>query len=413
MSSGDPGPRILNVDPDSNTYSYDGGSNKYSGGTWSGGRLHYMPFDLVNERPRTPIYDAIMLLIAGVILIVGSDSETTSLTDENGIDLDAFGPDSVARLQAGKSLTNKFVSVKGFDSHTRECAKERSTPRPNDPHADRRPRPHGVLTSEVHMRSEAKTFSRTAPPNRRSGDDWTRITLKEYLCQVAPAAIREKFARHPEYVATNQGRLMLHLMNASVMKDILASSLGKVPTVVDPLPAISKNYIHTTRGLRGGRLQYGIKQGLTQLILTADTAAGDTHTIQVKDLGTHTNAITLKGYRDKVFSLQVHHKLGVGKDHLRMSIDSIPLTAGGELKINVKPGIGGVELVAAGQVIHSTVSFDYVRRGVSLSSRYEVKGQNGLRVVPSTFITGNQLKVSRINTLFGDSLSSTLVKAMP
>ena len=126
----------------------------------------------------------------------------------------------------------------------------------------------------------------------------------------------------------------------------------------------------------------------------------------------HNNAITLKGYRDKAVSLQVHNKLGAGKDHLRISIDSIPLTAGGELKINVKPGIGGVELVAAGQVIQSTVSFDYVRRGVALSSKFEVKGQDGLRVVPSTYITGNQLKVSRINMLFGNSLSSTLVKAM-
>src|SRR6266542_1408348 len=373
LSSGDPGPRILYVDPGNNMYSYDGGSNKYSGGTWSGGRLHYMPFDLVNERPRTPIFDAIMLLLTGVILIVGSDSETTSLTDENGIDLDAFGSDSVARLQAGRSLTNKFVSVKGFDSHTRDCAKERSGPRPKDPQGDRRPRPHGVLTSEVHMRSEMKPFSRTAPPNKRSGDDWTRITLKEYLCQLAPAAIREKFARHPEYVAANQGRLMLHLMNAAVTKEILSSAFGKGATAVESFPAISKNYIHSTRGLRGGRLEYGLKQGLTQLMLTAETAAGETHTIHVKDLGTHTNAITIKGYRDKVFSLQVHNKLGAGKDHLRISIDSIPLTAGGELKINVKPGIGGVELVAAGQIIQSTVSFDYVRRGVALSSKFEVK----------------------------------------
>jgi hypothetical protein len=413
MSSGDPGPRILTVDPGSNTYSYDGGSNNYSGGEWNGGRLHYMPFDMVNERPRTPIYEAIMLLITGVIVILGSDSETTSLTDENGIDLDAFGPDSVARLQAGRSLTNKFVSVKGFDSHTRECAKERATPRPEEPHGQWRPRPHGVLTSEVHMRSEPKAFSRTAPPNKRSGDDWTRITLREYLCQVAPAAIREKFARHPEYVATNRGRLMLHLMDAGITKEILASALGKVPAPVDSFPAISKNYIHTTRGLRGGRLQYGLKQGLTQLLLTAETAAGETHTMQVKDLGTHTNAITLKGYRDKLFTLQVYNKLGAGKDYLRVSVDGIPLVAGAEVKINVKPGIGGIELVSAGQEIKATVSFEYVRRGTELKSKFELKEQNGLRVLPSTFITANQLKVSRINTLFGDSLSSKLVQAMP
>ena len=44
MSAGDPGPRILNVDPDSNTFTYDGGGNQYSGGAWTGGRLHYMPY---------------------------------------------------------------------------------------------------------------------------------------------------------------------------------------------------------------------------------------------------------------------------------------------------------------------------------------------------------------------------------
>jgi hypothetical protein len=327
LSSGDPGPRILTVDPGSNTYHYVG-ADEYSGSTWTGGRLHYMPFDLLNERPRTPIFDSIMLLISGVILIVGSDSETSSLTDENGVDLDAFGPDSVARLQAGRSLTNKFVSIKGFDSHTRECAKERTTPRPEEPPGYRRPRPHGVLTSEVHMRSEPKTFSRTAPPNKRSGDDWTRVTLKEYLCQLAPAAIREKFAHYPGYVSANQGRLMLYLADSAVMKEILAATLTKAPTTVDSFPPVSKNYIHTTRGLRGGRLQYGLKQGLTQLMLSAETAAGETHVIQVKDLGTLTNAITLKGYRDKAVSLRVHNKLGAGQDHLRISVDNIPAVGG-------------------------------------------------------------------------------------
>ncbi len=411
LSSGDPGPRTLTVDPGSNTYSYDGGSNQYHGGAWTGGRFHYMPFDLVNEQPRTPIYDAIVLLLTGVIMLVGADSETVTLTDEDGVDLDAFGSDSVARLQAGASLANKFVSVKGFDSHRSDCAKERTAPQPTDPHKDRRPRPYGVLTSEVRMRSEPRVFSRSVPPNKRSGDNWTRITLKEYLCQLAPAHIREQFARHPAFVAANQGRLMFHLTDSAVVKEILGGALAGRPTAV-AFPPVSKNYIHTTHGLRSGRLQYGIKQGLTQLMLSAETVAGETHVIQVKDLGTHTNAITVKGYRDKVFSLHVDNKLGAGRDHLRVSIDGIPLAAGGELDINVKPGIGGIELVAAGQPIHATVSFDYVRSGAALSSRFELEDKDGVRIVPSTFITDNRLKVSRIETLFGDPLASTLIEAM-
>jgi hypothetical protein len=176
---------------------------------------------------------------------------------------------------------------------------------------------------------------------------------------------------------------------------------------------VSKNYVHTTRGVRRGELQYGLKQGLTQLMLTADTSAGETRAIEVKDLGTHTNAITVKGYRDKVFSLQVHNQLGAGRDHLRIAMNGIPLAAGGEVQINVKPGIGGVELVSAGQPIRATVTVDYVRRGTRLSSKFNLAGQDGLRVVPFTVITNNELKVSRIDTLFGDSLSSTLLAATP
>jgi hypothetical protein len=107
----------------------------------------------------------------------------------------------------------------------------------------------------------------------------------------------------------------------------------------------------------------------------------------------------------------VHHKLGAGRDYLRMTIDRIPLAAGGELTINVKPGIGGVELLSAGQKIETNVAFEYVRQGTELRSTFALKEQHGLRVVPSTFITGNVLKVSRINTLFGDPISSTLVEA--
>jgi hypothetical protein len=160
-------------------------------------------------------------------------------------------------------------------------------------------------------------------------------------------------------------------------------------------------------------LEYGLKQGLTQIKLTSDTAAGETHTIQVKDLGTQTSSISLTGYRDKVFSLEVNNKLGAGNEYLRITIDNIPLSAGGDLKLNIKPGIGGVELVAAGQVINSTVTLDYVRHNLKLTSRFEISGQDGFRFMPSTFITENQLKVSRINTLFGPSLNSSTIQSMP
>jgi hypothetical protein len=414
-------PRILYVDPIANTFHYDGG-NVYDGGAWSGGRFHYIPFDLVNERPRTPIWDAIVLLLTGVLVILGSDSKTSGLADENGIDLDAFGQDAVSRLQAGRSLANKFVSVKGFYeaqvpasyARVRECAPERTGPKPEEPGEDRppRPRPHGALPSELYMRSTPRHLSRVAPPNKRSSDDWTRLTLKEYLCQLAPAPVREIFTKYPEFVAQNQGRLMIYLADTALVREILAAAGTVHASGADGHPSISPNFVHVTRMVRGGQFEYALKQGLTQVRVTADAVVGESHTVKVKDLGSQNNVITLTGYRDKVFRVQVHNKLGVSDDYLSMAIDNVPMAAGGDLQLNIKPGIGGIELVSAGQVIQSTVTFEYVKRGLSLSSRFPLDGQDGLRFVPSTFITDNELKVSRIASVFGQSLSSSVVQAM-
>jgi hypothetical protein len=402
LSMGDPGPRPLKVYPDTNSYTYDGGQNKYSGTEWSGGRLHYMPFSLLCERPRTPVYEALMLLMTGLLLILGSDSETVSLTDDNGVDLDAYGADSIARLKVGQRLTNKFVSVKGFDQE-RRCTEEHPTPRPRQPIIGRIPRPHGVLTSELHMRGE-----RAYSAKRRAGTDWTRLTLKEYLCQVAPSAVREKFARYADFVATNRGRLIYRMQDSGVIKEIL----GAVATPPKgPYPAVTSNFVHTTRGLRSGKFQYGVKQGLTQFELGAETVAGERLVTHVKDLGTHTTTVSVKGDRDKRFSLLVNNRLGVGNDHLSIKIKNVPLAAGGELAINMKPGIGGIELVSAGQKISATAEIEYSRGETQLAGTFELGEQTGIRIVPSTLITSNQLKVIRIDTLFGESLRSSFVKA--
>lgn len=263
------------------------------------------------------------------------------------------------------------------------------------------------------MRTNPRHFSRIPPTKYRAGDDWLRLTLKEYLCQVAPVQVRQSLAKHPDLVAQNQGRLMMHLGDVGVLKDVLAAAGSRLPGIVDSYPAISPNFVHHTQVVRGGRFEYALKQGLSQMVVTAPADNGELHVVRVKDLGTHSNAVTLTGYRDKVFSLQVHNKLGVSNDYLRIQVDNIPLTAGGDLQLNVKPGIGGVELVSAGQAISATVSFEYLRRGASLTSTFAVDGQDGVRILPSTFITDNQLKVSRIDNLFGQSLGSTIVLPMP
>ena len=417
-----PALRAVLVDPDANTFSYDGG-NTYSGGAWSGGRMHYMPYSVLCEQPRTPVFEALMLLMSGAMLLVGSDGETVSLTDENGVDLDAFGADAVARLKAGQSVANKFVSIKGFDAHTDRCAVERTGDKPEVRVVDKPPRPHGVVASELYLRSQPKRISRHTPPNRRTGTDWTRLTLREYLCQWAPARVRRAVSAHEAFVAANEGRLMVHLLQGTPTRlagSVLsntgvgnAASATGAPALqaLGPMLQSSSNFVHTLRGTRRGELRYAFKQGLTEVMISGASVPGDVHTLQVRDLGTQTNTVKLHSSRDKTLSLVVHSRIGVGRDHLRLELDHLPIIAGQEMSLNIKPGLGGVEVISGGKV-SARATLELVSKGVRYQGTFDLASDQGLRVLPSTFITNKALKVAQIDRLFGDSLKTMLVKSV-
>lgn len=103
---------IVKVNPNSNTYDYQG-SSRYRGGAWSGGRFHYMPWRVLNSAPRTPNWEIYALLLLGTVIIFGDTAETNTITDLNGNNLDGRklkSTDSVSRR------SKMFVPYPGFDS---------------------------------------------------------------------------------------------------------------------------------------------------------------------------------------------------------------------------------------------------------------------------------------------------------
>ena len=103
--------RILTVDPATNCFRYDGlddGSRLYTGDAWSGGRMHYMPWCVVNHRQRTPVWDAILLLLGGVVVLFADTAEVSGLKDENGRSLDA------ASATDRSGLGGKLLKVSGL-----------------------------------------------------------------------------------------------------------------------------------------------------------------------------------------------------------------------------------------------------------------------------------------------------------
>jgi hypothetical protein len=306
----------------------------------------------------------------------------------------------------------------------------------NDTHTGGKPqRPHGVVASELYLRSQPKPVSRYTPPDRRSGTDWTRLTLREYLCIWAPARIRRAVAAHEEFVATNGERLMIHLLQGTPARVASGappapSPLGAVLSQAASHPASTsrvsgaalqslgpllqpscKDFVHTLRGVRRGELRYAFKQGLTEVMISGDSVAGDIHTLRLRDLGSHTNTVKLLSNRDKAMSLVVHSRIGVGRDHVRLRLDALPITAGQEMSLNIKPGLGGVEIVSGGQ-ISARATLELVRKGVRYQGVFELVSEQGLRVLPSTFITHKALKVAQIDRLFGNSIKTMLIQSV-
>ena len=73
--------------------------------------------------------------------------------------------------------------------------------------------------------------------------------------------------------------------------------------------------------------------------------------------------------------------------------------------------MGGVEVVCAGKIT-ARATLELVRKGVRYSGQFALASEQGLRVLPSTFISSQALKVAQINQLFGDSLRTTMVRSV-
>jgi len=104
---------IIKVDPNNNTYKYKG-SSTYAGSSWSGGRLHYMPWRVLNTAPRTPNWELYALLVLGTVVIFGDNAETQSLVDAKGNNLDG----RKLKSTDNRNLKSKmFVPYPGLDSN--------------------------------------------------------------------------------------------------------------------------------------------------------------------------------------------------------------------------------------------------------------------------------------------------------
>jgi hypothetical protein len=404
--------RQLTVNPDDNTYDYDGG-NKYHGGEWSGGRLHYTPWTLVNSKPRTPVWDAILLLLAGTILILGDDTETTAITDSNGNDLDAFGTRAMDMLRAAKRPDDFFVQAKGYNADrpsvhltgihelTQVAVAPGLVVRP--------PRTKGTVPGEIFMRREPATvFRPTGAGVKFTPESAQHLAVGALLADNRMQPVMNEVRAQPTMLRTIQNRTAHSVVNDAATMNKLSPALQNMLKTVAAATGTA-DFKHSLRGVRNGTFGYALKRGLTEMRIQAEQQNGEVHTLGASDFGSTKSIVSLTSSRDKRATVQIAHKLGVERDSVKIRFDGVGMQAGKPLSINSKPGLGGLELVGAAQTdVNMTV--EATLDGKKIVRRSALPVGEGVRVKVSQVLSDSTISVSHIGQHFGPVISTRVIK---
>ena len=147
-------------------------------------------------------------------------------------------------------------------------------------------------------------------------------------------------------------------------------------------------------------MRYAVRTALSQTLLTTSLRAGERHGISIDDLETGTQVMKLRSESAKTARLEVEQRLGAGSDRIRVTLDHVPLDANGELHINARPGLGGLDLLAS-QAADVEITIETDVGGQPSVHRYGANLAGGVRLRPSTIFTDGSLQVGRIDNVFG------------
>lgn len=366
--------RQLTINPSNNTFFYDGSSD-YRGGEWSGGRLHYMPYDILDVIPRTPIWDAILLILAGTIVIFGSDTDTVGIKDMNGRDLNAFGHDATARLKRGEPIEDCFFDYKGF--------------------AGREALTGGMLFRRTPLRGSADirtdgTLSAHQPIN----------SLSNARFRTAQPLVTNLRAASPDIRANLAGRTAHAVLADSALRPTLD------PDLVNALQDLSHAnregaFDHRLRGRRSGKLEYALCSAMTAARLDTPIRQGEIADLSTRDLASSKQSLAIKTRTSRLVDLIYETRLGASKDRVEVKISHMAAAANKPLKVNLRPGIGGVDLATSNQRVDAQISVKAMISGKTVQRRYTVPIQDGARIHLSKALDEGRLSVSRIDRLFG------------
>lgn len=425
----DPGnTRPLFVDPDEGTYSYAGVSASYSGGTWTGGRMHYMPFHVLSHRQRTPVWDAILLILLGTVVVLADSAETVSFTTPDGKDLDGFGDEALQVLQSGQDAGGRFVDFKGFLSGIDPTSAVR-----------RAGRLGGIGgTGGIRLDDIVSTDGGVAGPQARSVKGGLYLRA---LRPVQDVVLNRKALVFPPLTGVRPGR-PLEVLSAAEVGRMLggAAADGPAPDAIAQRLAVrsealrtvafreagagrvtglaggaitAPDFVHTVRGRAAGTLDHAIAHGLSRVRVQAPIAAGEQTAFDATGLGTARSVVGVTPASDGRATVRIEQRVGVSGDRVAVTLDGVPLAAGGAARVNARPGVGGVEVVAGGAGTQVDVTVEGRVQGRDVGARFDVPLDGGVRIDPRPVLAGAAaLDVAPIGELFGVARDRIRLRAL-
>jgi hypothetical protein len=391
-------PAQININPFANRFSFNNAGLSYSGA------MAFVPWSAVDHRQCSPAWDPNLLLLALLIVVVGSDASTESITDTLGANLWMRNNPHTER----RSTIGQFASTPTVD---------------------------GTLDGEILVR-------RVRPTRFGSATYLSRLYAMS-LAELQDTVQRER--RHkrtalgpqplPPRIANALSRLGVPPSMASrklwdLMRDQIDSAVEHCTanenpfshTSIDPgigglgrwlahqSSATGPDFVHLLRGNVRGRFDYLTRWRLTATKLQSVIDRNELHRVDAIGLSGQTPLYRLRGERDKLVDIEHTVRLGRSSDFARIRVQRVPMRARLALDVALGSGLSSVNILTAGDRVEVAIDVEIQRGSVKQARRFLSELEGGIRLSPS--FGDLSLRSAAIGSLFGNGVNSKILHPM-
>ena len=345
--------------PPSNAFYFTSAGLTYGGGPGTGA-IGYVPFSSVNHRQASPVWDPTLLLLAGLVVALGADGSTESITDSagNNLWLNAnFSGDpktyagqfwTVGALDGrmdGELLLRRIRRSRRFWNTARSLSMPVSA----------------LLSAMVHPQDvpehEAEINPQPLPPRLA-----TLLAQSDLSEAVLSRSLQELAADSLASSGRKEGHRSMDDSNASDFPsgDLRPNTFGSaIGVAIDSLrrqsSAYGGDYKHVVRGRRRGQFNYALRYKLAETRLLAAMDRGEAHIIDASGVGGSQPIMRIVAGRDKTIQIEHVSRIGMSSDFMRLRISNLPLRAGLDMNVSVRPGLAAVDVLTGGQRVDANI----------------------------------------------------------